>query len=390
MTWNLADWSDLVVRWFHVTAAISWIGSSLYLLWFDRIFPAPDRKPRGEAWLIDFSSVQLATKMGGANAEPLKVHRWLKREPALTWFSGVLLLAILTLIPGRAPLLDSNGVPLSAPVGVLTTIALLGLSWLWYDGLYRSPLARNPMAARVIAWASLALLIWSLSQLLHGRTSYLLVGAALGTFMTFNVWFRMLPALKELEAARQANRTPDATICARASERGGHNSYLIFPTVALMLSGHYPAIYSSRWGWLAACLLIAALLGTRHMVEGRRHGKVALLSGLAALGVAMYLVAAGPPSPKLPSSEHVSFASARDVIHRRCLSCHSATPSDASYGRSPGEVAFDTPEDFRKHAQRIKVRSVDSLGMPIGPHADMPRAERDLLGRWVDEGAELK
>jgi uncharacterized membrane protein len=246
------------------------------------------------------------------------------------------------------------------------------------------------MAARVIAWASLAFLIWSLSQLLHGRTSYLLVGATLGTFMTFNVWFRMLPALRELKAARQANRVPDATICARASERGGHNSYLIFPTVALMLSGHYPAIYSSRWGWLAACLLIAALLGTRHMVEGRRHGKVALLSGLAALGVAIYLVAAGPPLQKLPYSEQVSFASARDIIHRRCLSCHSATPSDASYGRSPGEVAFDTPEDFRKHAQRIKVRSVDSLGMPIGPLADMPRAERDLLGRWVNEGAELK
>jgi uncharacterized membrane protein len=28
--------------------------------------------------------------------------------------------------------------------------------------------------------------------------------------------------------------------------------------------------------------------------------------------------------------------------------------------------------------------------MPIGPHAEMPRAERDLLGRWVNEGAEVK
>jgi uncharacterized membrane protein len=390
MTWNLADWGDLIVRWFHVTAAISWIGSSLYLLWFDRIFPAPDRKPRGEAWLIDFSSVQLATKMGGANAEPLKAHRWLMREPALTWFSGVLLLGLLAIVPGRSALLDPSGVPLGFPAGVLATAAVLGLSWLWYDALYRSPVSSNPLAVRLLAGVSLAVLIWSLSRLLHGRTIFLLVGAMLGTLMTFNVWFRMLPALKELEAARQANRTPNSTICARASERGGHNSYLIFPTVALMLSGHYPAIYSSHWGWLAACLLIAALVGTRHMVEGRRHGKLALLSGFAALGVAMYLVAAGPPSPKLPSSDHVSFANAREVIHRRCLSCHSATPSDASYGRSPGEVAFDTPADFRKHAQRIKVRSVDSLGMPIGQHADMPRAERDLLGRWVDEGAELK
>jgi uncharacterized membrane protein len=359
-------------------------------MWFDRIFAAPDRTGRGEAWLIDFSSAQLATKMGGASADPLKAHRWLKREPALTWFSGVLLLALLAVIPGRAPLLDMNGVPLSLPVGALTTVAVLGLSWLWYDGMYRSPIARNPMAARIVAWASLAFLVWALSQRLQGRTIFLLLGAMLGTLMTFNVWWRMLPALRELEAARKANRTPDAAICARASERGLHNAYLIFPTVALMLSGHYPAIYSSRWGWLAACLLIAALLGVRHMVEGRRHGKLAFLSGLAALGVAVYLVAAGSSMPKLPSSDRVPFASVRDIVNQRCLSCHSATPSDSSYGRSPGDVAFDTPEEIRRHAQRIKIRSVDSLGMPIGPRADMPRAERDLLGRWVDEGPELK
>lgn len=388
MNWNLADWSDLVVRWFHVTAAISWIGSSLYLMWFERIFPAPDRIGRGEAWLIDFSATQLATRMGGAGAEPLKAHRWLKREPALTWFSGILLLGMLAAIPGRAALLDPSGLPLSLPAAALATVAVLGLSWLWYDGLYRSPLARNPMAARVVAWASLAFLIWSLSQLLHGRTTFLLVGAMLGSLMTFNVWWRMLPAMRELEAARKENRTPDAAICARASERGRHNAYLIFPTVLLMLSGHYPAVYSSRWGWLAAFLLVACLFGVRHMVEGRPHGKLAFLSGLAALVVAATLVAAGPPAVQLASPDRVSFASARDIIHRRCLSCHSATPTDTTHGRS--DVHFDTPEAIRQHALRIRIRSVDTLGMPIGQHADMPRAERDLLGRWVNEGAELK
>jgi uncharacterized membrane protein len=390
MNWNLADWSDLVVRWFHVTAAISWVGSSLYLMWFERIFPAPDQINRGEAWLIDFSSSQLATKMCGASAEPLRAHRWLKREPALTWFSGILLLIMLAAIPGRAALLDASGVPLSVSIGALATVLVIGLSWLWYDGLYRSPVARNPMVARVVSWVSLAFLLWFLSQFLHGRTTFLLVGAMLGSLMTFNVWWRLLPAMRELEAARKENRTPDAAICARASERGRHNAYLIFPTVLLMLSGHYPAVYSSRWGWLAAFLLVACLFGVRHMVEGRPHGKLAFLSGVAALLVAAFLVSAGPPAPTLDSSDTVSFASVRDVIHKRCLSCHSATPTDTNYGRSPGEVDFDTPEAIRKHAQRIRIRSVDSLGMPIGPHAEMPRAERDLVGRWVNEGAELK
>jgi uncharacterized membrane protein len=390
MNWNLADWSDLVVRWFHVTAAISWVGSSLYLMWFERIFPAPDQINRGEAWLIDFSSSQLATKMCGASAEPLRAHRWLKREPALTWFSGILLLIMLAAIPGRAALLDASGVPLSVSIGALATVLVIGLSWLWYDGLYRSPVARNPMVARVVSWVSLAFLLWFLSQFLHGRTTFLLVGAMLGSLMTFNVWWRLLPAMRELEAARKENRTPDAAICARASERGRHNAYLIFPTVLLMLSGHYPAVYSSRWGWLAAFLLVACLFGVRHMVEGRPHGKLAFLSGVAALLVAAFLVSAVPPAPTLDSSDTVSFASVRDVIHKRCLSCHSATPTDTNYGRSPGEVDFDTPEAIRKHAQRIRIRSVDSLGMPIGPHAEMPRAERDLVGRWVNEGAELK
>jgi uncharacterized membrane protein len=390
MTWNLAEWSDLVVRWFHVTAAISWIGSSLYLLWFDRIFPAPDRKSRGEVWLIDFSSQQLATKMGGESAQPLKAHRWLKREPALTWGSGVLLLGLLAVIPGKSPFLHADGSPLGILAGTAITVAVLALSWLWYDALYRSPVARNPLSARLVAFASLALLVWGLSLFLQGRTTFLLAGAALGTLMTFNVWWRMVPAFRELEAAREDNRTPDATICARASERGRHNGYLIFPTVALMLSGHYPAIYASRWGWLAACLIVFALIGVRHMVEGRRHGKLAFLSGLAAIGVAAYLGTVPPATTQPDSSDRVSFAAVRDIVHRRCLSCHSATPSDTTYGRSPGEVAFDTPESIRRHAQRIKVRSVDSHGMPIGQHADMPHAERELIGRWVNEGAEIR
>ncbi|MCL4746784.1 MAG: urate hydroxylase PuuD [Burkholderiaceae bacterium] len=393
MNWNFLDWSDLVVRWFHVTAAISWIGASLYLMWFDRIFATPDRTSRGERgepWLIDFASSQLAGKLGRDTAEASKAHRWLKREPALTLSSGVLLLGIVTLIPGRSILFDAAGAPIGALAGVLIVVAILGLSWPLYDFFYRSPIARKPRAANVIASACFVCVTWGLSQFLDGRAVFLLIGAMLGTLMTFNVWWRLLPALKEMSDARLAGRTVDVGICALARERGAHNAYLIFPVVVLMLSNHYPVIYSSSLGWLVLCLIVSALIGVRYMVEGNSRGKVAFLCGLAAVGVAMYIVAARPLEPASENPDRVSFAAVRDIVNQRCVACHSATPSDRSFGPAPGGVDFDTPENIAKHAQRIKIRAVDSLTMPIGPNSGMSRTERELIGRWVHEGAMRK
>ncbi|MDP6927010.1 MAG: hypothetical protein QGG84_07975, partial [Rhodospirillales bacterium] len=79
---------------------------------------------------------------------------------------------------------------------------------------------------------------------------------------------------------------------------------------------------------------------------------------------------------------------------QRCLSCHSTVPSDRTFGPVPGGVGFDRPESIKRHAQRIKVRAVDTLTMPNkdgrGHEVTITYAERKLLGRWVDAGAKLE
>ena len=50
----VVDWLDLVFRWFHVTAAIVWIGTSFYFVALDNHLTEPrDERERGvggETW----------------------------------------------------------------------------------------------------------------------------------------------------------------------------------------------------------------------------------------------------------------------------------------------------------------------------------------------------
>ncbi|MAF47272.1 MAG: urate hydroxylase PuuD [Rhodospirillales bacterium] len=393
MDWNVIDWLDLVLRWFHVMGGISWIGGSLYLLWLDRIFSSPERAAkdeRGEPWLIDQVGSLLVEKLKLGPDGLAKTHIWFKRETTLAWVSGVLLLAMVAYLPGGGLLTDAGGQPIDALVATGIIAALLVLSWGCYDLLWRTTLSGRPVVLAIISYAIFVALAWSLTQIFSGRAVFILLGAVLGTLMMGNVWFRILPALKEMGEARAEGRPADAKVCSPAWVRSTHNSYLIFPTVVLMLSNHYPLITSHRLNWIVLCLLAAAFVGARHLVVSGRAGLWALYSAVAALGVAVFLIGAGQ-SPREPAGAGtVSFAAARGIIIQRCLSCHSTVPADRTFGPVPGGVGFDRPESIKRHAQRIKVRAVSSLTMPNRHESGMTPAERMLLGRWVDEGARLE
>jgi uncharacterized membrane protein len=393
MDWNSIDWLDLVLRWFHVMAGVSWIGGSLYLMWLDRVFASPERaakEERGEPWLIDLTGSLLVEKLRPGPDELVKTHVWFKRETTLTWVSGILLLAVVAHLPGGGLLTDPSGQPIGALVGVAVIAALLVLSWGCYDLLWRTSLSRRPVALGVISYAMFVAAAWILTQIFSGRAAFILLGAALGTLMFANVWLTILPALREMSEARALGRAADVALCSRARERATHNSYLIFPTVVLMLSNHYPVIYGHRLNWIALSLVAASFVGVRHLVVRGRAGVWALYPAVAALGVAVFLIASAHPARESAGVETVSFTAARGIIIQRCLSCHSTVPSDRTFGPVPGGVGFDRPESIKRHAQRIKVRAVSSRTMPNRHGNGMTEAERALLGRWVDQGAMLE
>jgi uncharacterized membrane protein len=393
MDWNAIDWLDLVLRWFHVMGGISWIGGSLYLLWLDRVFANPERAEkgeRGEPWLIDMAGSLLVEKLKLVPDGLTRTHLWFKRETTLTWVSGVLLIFLVAYMPGGGLFTDAGGQPIDALYGTAVIVALLVLSWGCYDFLWRTPERWHPVGLGLVSFAMFMALAWSLTQYFSGRAVFILLGASLGTLMMGNVWFRILPALKEMGEARAEGRPADTKMCARARLRASNNSYLIFPTVALMLSNHYPVIYSHRLGWIAVSLLAAAFVGVRHLVVSGRSGLWALYSALAIFGVAIFLIAAVHPPREPAGAPTVSFATARGIIIDRCLSCHSTVPSDRTYGPVPGGIGFDRPESIKQYAQRIKISAVSSRTMPNRHGSTMTAEERMLLGRWVDQGARLE
>src|SRR4029078_7334871 len=89
-------------------------------------------------------------------------------------------------------------------------------------------------------------------------------------------------------------------------------------------------------------------------------------------------------------SAPVDFADAHAVIQRRCIECHSATPSDTTFTVAPAGVMFDTPEQIQRMAARIKERAVVTKTMPFNNKTGITEAERALLGTWVDQGANTK
>lgn len=99
---------------------------------------------------------------------------------------------------------------------------------------------------------------------------------------------------------------------------------------------------------------------------------------------------ASPSGTPTSGALTVKFAQVKDIMDQRCTTCHSATSSDKSFGNMAGGVSYDTPELIKAKADRIKARTVITKDMPKGNNkTNMTQEERDLIGKWVDEGANI-
>ena len=86
----------------------------------------------------------------------------------------------------------------------------------------------------------------------------------------------------------------------------------------------------------------------------------------------------------------VKFADVAPIVEQRCAACHAENPSITRFGKPAGNVLLETPEQIQALASRIKARSVQTQGMPVANMTNMTESERELLGRWIDEGANLE
>lgn len=78
------------------------------------------------------------------------------------------------------------------------------------------------------------------------------------------------------------------------------------------------------------------------------------------------------------------------IITQRCASCHSASPTDDVFKVAPSNMVFDTLEQIKRSAPRIRARSVDSETMPFMNKTNMTSEERTLIGQWIKAGAPIE
>jgi len=394
------EWLNLLGRWVHVIAAIMWIGDSFLFMWMDSSLTPPTR-PRegavaGELWMVHSGGFYEVVKRRylAPHELPASLH-WFKWQAYTTWLSGFFLLVVVYYLGGSAYLTDPAVASLSGGAAIAISLGIFAVTWLVYDALWMSALARRPRIATVLSCALVVALVYALTQLYSGRAAYLLTGATIGTVMAANVWRRIIPSQDQMLAATKAGTEVDASLGLRAKQRSVHNHYITLPVLFTMLSIHFPSTYGNPYkGFMLVLIMVVGVVAKYVMNFQARSSKLVVAFGAAALiaVVSMTLQASRPVmgSTARASGPPVTFAQAEAIIQRRCVNCHAAHPANPSFPQPPNGVTLEDPKRIQALADRILVRAVITKTMPLGNLTGITDAERAVLGAWITQGAKVE
>jgi uncharacterized membrane protein len=400
VTPTLFELLDYAARWVHVIAGIMWVGNSMLFNWLDRTLSPPSRQGEGligESWLLHSGGFYLVEKTQLVGQPLPRTLHWFKWQAYTTWISGAVLLVAVYYAGGRAALADPAVASLTHSAAVMVGVGAIVVGVGLYEIVQRRVGPRAPAVANALLLLAFVAVVYALTHLLSGRAAFLHVGAMLASIMAGNVAMTIVPSQRELVRSVAGEGRADQAISARAKRVSVNNNYITFPVIALMVSAHFPSVYSHRWSWVLLLVIVATGAAVRHCMNIRfttPWWRPALVGTVTASAIALYaLMAIGAPAAASTAGANVpgtvTFADARHVIDRRCAACHSLQPSDSSFGAAPAGVAFDLPAQIQSHAQRIRERAVVTRTMPPANKTHITEQERAILGRWIDQGARL-
>jgi uncharacterized membrane protein len=211
---------EAIFRWLHVLAGIIWIGQLYFFNWVNG---------------------PLQAKLDGATKKALipelmpRALYWFRWGAAHTWFTGVLLLA---LVYYHGQLTFDTGTGWSAAAGIMIALTFLGV--FIYDGIWSSGLANNLRAAVIISFVLLSIVVALFVHFAHFSYRGTLIHTAVlfGTTMAFNVWFRIWPSQQKIIRAVKNGEAPDARLVKLAGLRSRHNTYMSVPLLWGMIGQH--------------------------------------------------------------------------------------------------------------------------------------------------------
>ena len=438
----LLDWLSLFFRWFHVIAGVAWIGASFYFVWLDMsLQKPPEWKAKkgisGDLWAVHGGGFYEIAKYKLEPEEMPKTLHWFKWEAYTTWLTGMAMLIIVYYINATAYLIDPSKVDFGSSVGAISTSLLfLFGSYFIYEVIVRSNVGKNKLAFSITIFVLMIIATWGSYQLFSDRASFIHVGAILGTIMAGNVFFGIMPAQRALVDCVRRGVKPGpevADLALMARNRSLMNNYFTLPLIFIMISNHYPMMYSHAHGWLILVFIGVITATARHYFNekhlGRHRPKFLVIPAIATVLLIIWMRPAPiepvpvssiktpavtevaptdtPPAAVTQDTNTVAPATATEadpnavaggtaatdevipvapsaddaimkVVEAKCSVCHAAQPTQAGFNAPPAGIIIQTPADIKTHQAKI-VTAVQSGYMPLGNITQLSDEERQQL-----------
>ena len=396
MIFLLEEWTELILRWFHVIAGIAWIGSSFYFIALDLSLKQnknlPD-KSHGEAWQVHGGGFYHLVKYLVAPSKMPSELTWFKWEAYATWVSGFALLALIYYAGAELYMIDIVKYDLEKYEAVIISLLGVVFGWIIYDFVCRLSLKTNVYVLISSIFILITVMSWAYSEIFSYRGAFMQIGTVLGTIMVANVLMIIIPGQKKVVASLLANETPNPIHGAIAKQRSLHNNYLTLPVIFIMISNHYPLIYATKYSWIiiSIILIIGALI--RHFFNIKHTGAKPpywVCVPIIILGsIIFYISDLG--KPKLNNVKNTAtlielipektLVSAQEIIVSKCSMCHAKEPLWENMKNAPKLVNLETPTDIINNIDNIYKQSVLSYAMPPGNISFLEENERSLINQ---------
>jgi uncharacterized membrane protein len=373
-----------------MVVGIGWIGTSFYFMALDYALNRQGKLNEGvygTAWQVHGGGFYYVEKYTVAPATLPEVLHWFKWEAYLTWATGFGLLIVQYYFHATAYLIDPLVMPLAPWQAIAISVVALAVGYLIYEGLCRGLGDRTVLLALCV-FALILLAAVLFTKVFSGRGAFVHVGAFVGTIMAVNVFAIIIPNQKKMIAQMIRGEAPDPRYGEIGKQRSTHNNYLTLPVLLMMVSQHYPFLFSHPHAWLVVALILISGGLIRHVLNRIDAGDNwdgygwALPVAAMALIAAIY-VTAPTARPGVAGGATVADAEALAIARKHCTNCHARDPVHPAFNAPPKNVTLESLAELRRYGDLIVMQTVQNRAMPLGNQTGMTEEERERLGRWV-------
>ena len=387
-------WAEVLVRWLHVVAGIAWIGSSFYFIALDYSLNDKNKLPPkafGEAWQVHGGGFYHLVKYLVAPKNLPDELTWFKWEAYTTWISGFFLLILVYYSHSQLYLIDTFKLEINEFQAICISLLGIVIGWVIYDFICRSKIGENTVTLSAVVYIFIVLVAYFYSEIFSGRGAFTQLGVMIGTIMVANVAMVIIPGQKKVVNALIKGNKPDPIHGIRAKQRSLHNNYLTLPVIFVMLAGHYPMVFATKFSWLILAIVIVMGALIRHFFTSRHAKKKPpwwtwVLSTILIVFI-IYLSNIGKPDisddEKLASLQkdinHEILLNATEVVEVHCAMCHAKYPSWERMSRPPKGLILANKDDIILNIDSLYQQVVLSNAMPPGNITWMEYTERETI-----------